>query len=37
MHTHPQVVLQSGAEIPAIAKLEKKKNDTNGAAAENDI
>jgi hypothetical protein len=37
MHTQYQVVLQSGAVIPAIAKLEKKRKDTNGAAAENDI
>jgi hypothetical protein len=37
MHTHCQVVLQSGADIPATAKLEKKNNDTNGAAAGNVI
>jgi len=37
MYTQIQVVLQSGEEIPATAKLENKNKDTNGAAAENGI
>lgn len=36
MHTHSQVKLQFGAEIPAIAKLGKKK-DATGSAARNNI
>jgi hypothetical protein len=32
MHTHSQVVLQSGAEIVATAKAVKNNKDTTGAA-----
>jgi hypothetical protein len=32
IHTHSQVVLQSGAEIAATAKAEKNNKDTAGAA-----
>jgi len=32
MHTHFQVELQFGAEIPATAKIEKNNKDTTGAA-----
>ena len=31
LHTHSQVVLQSGAEIAATAKAEKNNKDTSGA------
>lgn len=32
IHTHFQVELQFGAEIPATAKIEKNNKDTTGAA-----